>query len=486
VTSECVDGIQRATAWRCIATVGVAALVAGLLVVPSAPAQENCCQRTVWTAPFTLPEGDAANWSNQFAAAFDDGFHQVLPHSGCPLIVEFTGDTIGHDYRFVGVVKAEGRAQVDAEGHFRGTFIETVRLLDPNHAEAVLREGRVSWTGTLAEGLNHQVSTYDPSQDSRNPTWINPTGDLGKEFIDIASLIYDYERKPQSCQLTLERASPTTVQPGETVTIRVSDIFDYQSRPSQPWQRVYMKGEKGRILNGREKGEYRVFDVGDGNVSVTYRAPDDCKSAKDTVTVFNTCYTKNNPDGTPMDVVPDAQIASKEFDIVCNRVSIDCTYLHNPDRLEDYGLQFGGTVHAEVRLTTSEQTSGGYTMTQLGGEATGTQECWVEDPPGESRIENIRCPDFTASVVDGAVWPREYNFVLDVPDAAQLTYDLVTVFVPGDRPQRSPRREWGPIMCMETPIRLGREPDAVYTHRRTDDTNVMQYEVTARWANAGN
>jgi len=75
--------------------------------------------------------------------------------------------------------------------------------------------------------------------------------------------------------------------------------------------------------------------------------------------------------------------------------------------------------------------------------------------------------------------------VLDVPDAAQLTYDLVTVFVPGDRPRRSPRREWGPIMCMETPIRLGREPDAVYTHRRTDDTNVMQYEVTARWATAG-
>jgi len=346
-------------------------------------------------------------------------------------------------------------------------LVATISLLDHHHGLTV-KSRTYSWTGTFSGFLGGLTGMVDAT--------FNPLDDI----------IYDYERKPQSCQLALERASPTTIQPGETVTIRVSDIFDYQSRPSQPWQRVYIKGEKGRILNGREKGEYRVFDVGDGNVSVTYRAPDDCKSAKDTVTVFNTCYTKNNPDGTPMDVVPDAQIASKEFDIVCNRVSIDCTYLHNPDRLEDYGLQFGGTVHAEVRLTTSELTSGGYTMTQLGGEATGTQECWVEDPPGESRIENIRCPDFTASVVDGAVWPREYNFVLDVPDAAQLTYDLVTVFVPGDRPQRSPRREWGPIMCMETPIRLGREPDAVYTHRRTDDTNVMQYEVTARWANAGN
>jgi hypothetical protein len=70
--------------------VGIMMLVAGLLVVPSAPAQENCCQRTVWTAPFTLPEGDATNWSNQFAAALDDGFHQLLlwprPSKDSPLL----------------------------------------------------------------------------------------------------------------------------------------------------------------------------------------------------------------------------------------------------------------------------------------------------------------------------------------------------------------------------------------------------------------
>jgi hypothetical protein len=38
---------------------------------------------------------------------------------------------------------------------------------------------------------------------------------------------------------------------------------------------------------------------------------------------------------------------------------------------------------------------------------------------------------------------------------------------------------------METPIHRGREPDAVYTHRRTDDTNAMRYEVTARWVGGG-
>jgi hypothetical protein len=48
------------------------------------------------------------------------------------------------------------------------------------------------------------------------------------------------------------------------------------------------------------------------------------------------------------------------------------------------------------------------------------------------------------------------------------------------------RREWDSVVFMETPIRLGSEPDALFTDRRWDDTNATRYEVTARWAAAGN
>jgi len=403
------------------------------------------------------------------------------------------------DYVFRALLKADsvtGRSERVCEegiepgtqhctgGDLEGSFTFALQLVDHHH-DTVVKEGSVSWSGTIMEGFGYH---------REGGATASPIRQVVNGFMPLQTLIEDYERIADTAEIDLPSE---TVGPGETVTITLSDLFDDHGRQTQSWQRILVKVGKGRILNGKRlqgvaEGYHEFRAGGEGIVKVQYRAPAECLRQRETLTVYNTCnkteYTGKGDDDPEAGrtSVPGTEIASKEFDIVCDRVSIDCSYLHNPDRLEDYGLQFGGNVHAEVRLTTSERTSGGYTMTQLGGEATGTQKCWVEDPPGESRIENLKCPDFTAVVVDGAVWPREYNFVLDVPDAAQLTYDIVHVPSPGSRPQRSSHRQWAPLMCMETPIHLGRELDAVYTHRRTDDANAMRYEVTARWATADN
>jgi hypothetical protein len=328
VKLESASGDSKATARWCIPIIGVEVVAACLLAVPPAAAQENCCLRKVWTAPFTLPPGDAVNWSMHFASAFDDAFHQVLAHSRCPVIVKFSGDTINHDYRFVGVVSPEGRAQAGADGNLRGTFTETVRLIDPDHGDAVLREARVSWTGMLKEGLNHQVSQYEPSTNSRNQSWVNPTGELSKQFLDIDALIYDYERKPQLCRITLEGSSSTIVQAGETVTVRLSEIFDHQSRPSQTWQRIVIHPDKGRLLNCTRRSQNPddcVFEAGSGTFEFAYQAPDNCKISTDTLTVYNSCEkrSRSHPLG---DTAPEETIATKTFDVTCDRWDVKITY----------------------------------------------------------------------------------------------------------------------------------------------------------------
>ena len=156
-------------------------------------------------------------------------------------------------------------------------------------------------------------------------------------------------------------------------------------------------------------------------------------------------------------------------------ISIDCTYSSDSERFGDDGLRWGGSIHADVCLETFEEEVYGYTVTRLGGQATGAQECWVEPGPDEW-IENIYCPDFTAVVNSGMVWPDVYTFSLDVPDSAALTFDIV--YNEGD--SRLSSQEWDPVVAMETAISLGFAPDSVFSFT---DTTILgtRYEISARW-----
>jgi hypothetical protein len=332
-------------------------------------AEENCCSRNFAVPPATVPAGQLQNWGNQIASAVSSAFAAKgaeLRH--CPLQLEehdveggeslaglidkLSAATGGAptglspqqlalyemDYLIVSSVSATDRQ-----------FAATVSLLDHHHGQTV-KSGAFSWSGGpsgFGAGFQAMVdATFNPLDD----------------------LIYDYERKPQLCRITLEGSSPTMVQAGETVTVRLSEVFDHQSRPSQKWQRVYVKSEKGKILNGREKGEYRVFDVGDGNLSMTYRAPDACRSDKDTITTYNTCYTKNNPDGTPQDVAPDKEIAKKEFNIVCDQWDVTITYTEDlggtyrptDDVTMTVKRNYSGTFKARVRLVKADSRTATY------------------------------------------------------------------------------------------------------------------------------
>ena len=364
--TELAIAVQRAVIRKRTAVIAFGLLVAVLSFHPTAGAEENCCERGVSTPPFQLPPGNQVDWSDHFASSFASPFHSFLPDVDCPVQVRLCLRAV-EDYRLVGEVKPDGRTQIDHNGDLLGTFVARVRLIDPEHGDELLKESRqVSWTGALDEGMNHKIDWYEPSADARNETWINPVGDLVKDFSNISEIIYDYERKPQKCRVTLPEDSGDTVQAGKAVTVTLSNIIDHMGRPPQPWQRILVKVEKGTITNAEAKwGELYVFRAGKAaTVEIQYRAPDACKPDKETITVFNTCVRKESHKS----IYPGPEIGKKEFNIACDQWDVKITYTedlggtYNPGGKTKITVKrsYSGTFKARVKLIKTSSTTATY------------------------------------------------------------------------------------------------------------------------------
>ena len=323
--TELAIGVHRTVAWKRTTLIASCLFIPCLSFVARSSPQENCCQRDVYTAPFTMPAGDSEKWGG-FASgdATSPLFRGTLQGSACPLEVWITGRKANPDYRFEGVVTTEGLVQTDDVGHLHGTFVAKLRLVDPDHDNAVLREATVTWRGTLTDGFNQKVYKYEPSTNSLNPSWQDRTGELGKQFFDIQDLIYNYEGKPQKCAVSIPEGNES-VESGKTITINLVDVIDHQGRRPPAWQRVLVKVEKGKILNADEKwDDFYVFKVrASGGLAVQYQAPDDCKPGKETLTVWNTCSKRK--DGSDRSG-GNFQLAKKEFNIVCDQYEVKLTY----------------------------------------------------------------------------------------------------------------------------------------------------------------
>jgi hypothetical protein len=123
----------------------------------------------------------------------------------------------------------------------------------------------------------------------------------------IDFIIHKYEQIPESVNVDIEK---DPVYSKDRISIDVKRIIGPQGFYSQPWQRILAKVEEGQILNGKPKGVYRVFEVGDGSVEINYEAPDICEEKKETITISNSCTID------PKEVaVEDKEIATKKFDI---------------------------------------------------------------------------------------------------------------------------------------------------------------------------
>ncbi len=209
------------------------------------------------------------------------------------------------DYLFIGTLTAANTVIID--GDLYGQFTLYVQLIDncPDRSGTVLKEGQTSW-----DGSNTQIAGEGGIICSASLPAIEK---LGRSFMPLDDIIYDYERTPEHCDIQPEKEP---VKIGEKITINLQNIVDGRGRPSQPWQQLLVKVEKGEILNGIENDDYRRFPVGEaGTVAVEYKAPDECPQEKtDTITVENSC---NCCDAAIVNFPPDREIAHKEIKINC-------------------------------------------------------------------------------------------------------------------------------------------------------------------------
>jgi hypothetical protein len=167
-----------------------------------------------------------------------------------------------------------------------------LRFFDPHRGE-VVKEGRTSWSGTAGFG-----------QDA--------VGALVVTFLPLDELMYDYERIPEKATV---RPARDPIEAGERMTIHVRNVVDSKNRPSQPWQWILARAEKGKILNGEPQGEgFRRFEVGDGSIELSYRAPDICKNQTETIMIYNSC---NNDPRMNVNFIPEREIITGSFEIHC-------------------------------------------------------------------------------------------------------------------------------------------------------------------------
>jgi hypothetical protein len=218
------------------------------------------------------------------------------------------------DYIFVATLTADQvtgktKRECDPEfpsdcwgGNLEGTFTFHVQLLD-HHNNRTVKEDSTSWSGHIWLDVGNRVEELSKSL-----------------FLPLDTLIRDYERTPERARVEVPN---DTAQAADTVTIKLSELRDDEGRPTQEWQRVLVKVEKGKILNAETKWkEYYVFKVGDqASVAVQYRAPNGCKPDKETLTVFNNCEKRTKQNKRPKN-----EIGKKQFNIVCDQWDVKITY----------------------------------------------------------------------------------------------------------------------------------------------------------------
>ena len=438
-----------------------------LFLAPIAVAQESCCPVTVGMLPVLMPPGQTAyDYSGMISGAFLSPL-TASNHYDCPRpvdIMSYRGskdldrmvDAIGKacgaqpdpeakqirakmhgfgvDYLFIGTLTAANTVIID--GDLYGQFALDVQLVDncPDRSGKVLKEGQTSW-----DGSNTQIAGEGGIICRAAIPAIEA---LGQSFVPLGDIIYDYERTPERCSIQPEKEK---VKIGEEITINLQNIVDGRGRPSQPWQQLLVKAEKGEILNGIENGDYRRFPVGEaGTVAVKYKAPDECPDEKkDTIIVENSC---NCCDATIVNFLPDREIARKEIEIKCGaeleiiRQEV-CTLpgiLHSELWISGRIIFFieGNTIEkgepVELQITGS-----GYA-----GECIRSDSGWVEATiiSGELLTNENGEPELTITI-DEMTYKNSLTSVLNCPDERVVihnptvdipsTYTLVMLYKDG-------------------------------------------------------
>ena len=122
-----------------------------------------------------------------------------------------------------------------------------------------------------------------------NKMFRNDSAVLRQERDIDQKLIKDFEKRPNTCEVNLDKDK---VFPGEEVEARVERIEDIKGQKSREFNRIILQAVEGDIIGGEPleiESRWKAFQVGDGTVKFKYRAPSSGDLKEDTINIYNSC-----------------------------------------------------------------------------------------------------------------------------------------------------------------------------------------------------
>jgi hypothetical protein len=418
----------------------IVCLFCSILFAFTLHAQQTCCPREVATTK--MNEG-RLDWTVESvlhpdAKNSDCHHYDIMSISGVESLRKIV-DEIGKLYGADPDPEAQ-KALAELLGFdylFRGDFVTTEGPEGPgtstlqlqffdHHRGEVVKEGRTSWSGSAGFG-----------QDAVRA--------LVMTFLPLDELMYDYERIPEKATV---RPSRDPIEAGERMTIHVRNVMDAENRASQPWQRILARAEKGKILNGEPQGEgFRRFEVGEGSIDMSYRAPDTCKNQTETITIYNSC---NNDPRVNVNFLPEREIVIGSFDIHCTPKTTwtgSITYARNYNQVDTQPGPNNTTVrNHEIVTEKADLVVHGWSYSHSYDGSVGT-DLYYEGEEGSvtgtysgtyKKIVTIQSPEETATITDTAFCQatiRDSGYLLINNEEMRSSLDFGVSFV-GDEPCR--------------------------------------------------
>lgn len=148
----------------------------------------------------------------------------------------------------------------------------------------------------------------------------------------------EFEKRPVSIEVEV----PTQEELCEkgTGVIVLSGFKDAGGNASREFNRIVVSIYRGKILNGADSDygpDYKVFNVGEGEVRVEYRPPEDKDDGYEWLRVYNSCDILPKEKHPLSATAPDELIVDQHFPIVCGFYQGTITVSKKWDYTKDHG-----------------------------------------------------------------------------------------------------------------------------------------------------
>ncbi|MCW9097082.1 MAG: hypothetical protein OQJ93_06815 [Ignavibacteriaceae bacterium] len=119
----------------------------------------------------------------------------------------------------------------------------------------------------------------------------NDDAELRKSVPLNLTLLNDFEKQPSQCDIHPEKEE---LFPGQETKVKISNIADIEGRKSREFNRIVVQAVDGEIEGGTPLAsdpELKAFQVGKGDITFTYVAPDieNSQATEDKIVIYNSC-----------------------------------------------------------------------------------------------------------------------------------------------------------------------------------------------------